>query len=747
MANENVYSPTISGQIDRIQDSKEAMREAINSYFPEENKINEDETIDSYAAKILEIPTNFNAELVGNPDADSDTYIKAIEQINGVINAQTGGLVSSESSGLMSTEDKAKLDGIEPGAKVNVQSDWNEVDDSSDAYIKNKTHGEALTDIITTGSYTHTNNITHIKHNGSTFELELGVRTQINSGPPAYVTLTSPNTILIEELSSGWVTANRPVTIIDIQKIDVKYLPDDVLNVNVPTPPQSDWGEMNSVLPSYINGRTHWIEYCANEISSPGTYNLDNYGAIYPVIIHFNTHTYEVHEGENRLSWGPPLLVNLSGNILTIDESSYVNEEYKIKVAAYVQKLSPVFIPDTIYSAGTGLSLNETTFHIKPASATELGGIKIGYEGPNQNYPIQLDNDQKAYVNVPIANLVVGSTTYNGTEEVTITKEDLGLTNALIYRGTSSTEITDQGDQTPTITSDYVGWTNGDVVFYNKNEFVWNGNVWEKLGDAVTYKVVQTPVNDPDLAPDQPTLTFVSNIAQDANGVISPTKKSVQAASADQAGIVSTGNQTFSGKKTFNGIIEAANTNGVSWGTNKIKESNGSLYFYDADYNYLMIDNSSIIPRSSNNSVGYIDGISLGATNYRFSQGYFLGEVYSGAGFYETSDARMKNFSTTITCDLDKLSQLPKKYFTWKSDTTNKLHIGTSAQAVQEIYPELVNEDKNGTLSVAYDKLSVVALAAIDKLYEEVKTLQNKNSELEDRISKLEKLLLDGKEL
>jgi hypothetical protein len=33
----NVYSPTISGQIDRIQDSKEAMREAINSYFPEEN--------------------------------------------------------------------------------------------------------------------------------------------------------------------------------------------------------------------------------------------------------------------------------------------------------------------------------------------------------------------------------------------------------------------------------------------------------------------------------------------------------------------------------------------------------------------------------------------------------------------------------------------------------------------------------------------------------------------------------------
>jgi hypothetical protein len=36
MANDNEYSPTISGQIIRIQDSKEEMRDAINSYFPED---------------------------------------------------------------------------------------------------------------------------------------------------------------------------------------------------------------------------------------------------------------------------------------------------------------------------------------------------------------------------------------------------------------------------------------------------------------------------------------------------------------------------------------------------------------------------------------------------------------------------------------------------------------------------------------------------------------------------------------
>lgn len=40
--------------------------------------------------------------------------------------------------GLISDAEKAKLEGIEMGAKVNVQADWNDVDTKSDAYIKNK---------------------------------------------------------------------------------------------------------------------------------------------------------------------------------------------------------------------------------------------------------------------------------------------------------------------------------------------------------------------------------------------------------------------------------------------------------------------------------------------------------------------------------------------------------------------------------------------------------------------------------
>ena len=49
-----------------------------------------------------------------------------------------GYTASSENNGMMSSTDKDKLDGIAEGAEVNVQADWNESNDSNDAYIKNK---------------------------------------------------------------------------------------------------------------------------------------------------------------------------------------------------------------------------------------------------------------------------------------------------------------------------------------------------------------------------------------------------------------------------------------------------------------------------------------------------------------------------------------------------------------------------------------------------------------------------------
>ena len=110
-------------------------------------------------------------------------------------------------------------------------------------------------------------------------------------------------------------------------------------------------------------------------------------------------------------------------------------------------------------------------------------------------------------------------------------------------------------------------------------------------------------------------------------------------------------------------------------------------------------------------------------------------------GFYESSDERLKDFKGSIDVDFDKLKQIPKEYFVWKSDENKQLNIGTSAQKLKEIYPELVIENEDGSLTVSYNKLSIVALKADDILNNKCDELEKKNKELEERLNKLEILI------
>ena len=116
----------------------------------------------------------------------------------------------------------------------------------------------------------------------------------------------------------------------------------------------------------------------------------------------------------------------------------------------------------------------------------------------------------------------------------------------------------------------------------------------------------------------------------------------------------------------------------------------------------------------------------IGSDSSRFVNGYFSGSVYAGSGFYQSSDENLKNFKSDIEIDFNKLQAIPKKYFTWKFDKDEKLQLGTSAQEIQKIYPEVVWENEAGSLMVDYAKLSVIALAAIDNLNKRIEELENK---------------------
>lgn len=107
------------------------------------------------------------------------------------------------------------------------------------------------------------------------------------------------------------------------------------------------------------------------------------------------------------------------------------------------------------------------------------------------------------------------------------------------------------------------------------------------------------------------------------------------------------------------------------------------------------------------------------------------GQLTTSDGTYTSSDERLKNFYDEIEVDLDSMSQINKKYFSYKD--SDKVQIGVSAQEVQKLYPELVGES-GGYLTVAYDKLSVIALKAIDVLHQD-------NLKLKAEIEELKKLI------
>lgn len=66
-------------------------------------------------------------------------------------------LASASKDGLMSAADFSKLLGIEAGAEVNVQSDWNQTDANADDYIKNKP--EIDTELSTTSTHAVQNKV------------------------------------------------------------------------------------------------------------------------------------------------------------------------------------------------------------------------------------------------------------------------------------------------------------------------------------------------------------------------------------------------------------------------------------------------------------------------------------------------------------------------------------------------------------------------------------------------------------
>jgi hypothetical protein len=105
--------------------------------------------------------------------------------------------------------------------------------------------------------------------------------------------------------------------------------------------------------------------------------------------------------------------------------------------------------------------------------------------------------------------------------------------------------------------------------------------------------------------------------------------------------------------------------------------------------------------------------------------GWTLGHVDGASGQWVTiSDQRFKEDIVDLPGVMERLKNINVYSYSFKHDTTHTRQIGIIAQEVAAEFPEIVSID-NGVHTVAYSKLSVIILKALQEQQKEIAALQN----------------------
>jgi hypothetical protein len=148
------------------------------------------------------------------------------------------------------------------------------------------------------------------------------------------------------------------------------------------------------------------------------------------------------------------------------------------------------------------------------------------------------------------------------------------------------------------------------------------------------------------------------------------------------------------------------------------------------------------------NSIVYTDGAFSGMKNDT-EVGLFIGGNWrfwvNNAGnatltgiLTQSSDRRLKKDFSLLNNSLSDIYQLNGYHYKWiEASRSQDLQTGLIAQEVQKIFPELVQTDEKGFLSVNY-------IGLIPHLIEAAKELKNENVSLKSRLDKIEAMLTNS---
>lgn len=162
------------------------------------------------------------------------------------------------------SDEKSKLSGIAAGAEVNVQSDWNQASSSADDYIKNKPEN-----LVQDAAYVHTdNNYTATEKNklsGIAAGAEVNVQSdwnQANSSADDYIKNKPEN--LVQDAS--YVHTDNNYTTTEKNKLEGIAAGAEV---NV----QSDWNQSSSSADDFIKNKPQNLVQDANYVHTDNNYS------------------------------------------------------------------------------------------------------------------------------------------------------------------------------------------------------------------------------------------------------------------------------------------------------------------------------------------------------------------------------------------------------------------------------------------------------------------------------------------
>lgn len=104
------------------------------------------------------------------------------------------------------------------------------------------------------------------------------------------------------------------------------------------------------------------------------------------------------------------------------------------------------------------------------------------------------------------------------------------------------------------------------------------------------------------------------------------------------------------------------------------------------------------------------------------------------SSFVQGSDRNLKNVGTDITLTAEQVADAPAVNFTWKSDENGTNHVGSIAQYWQVVMPEVVSQDKSGTLGLDYATTALMSAITVAK---EVVALKEEIAQLKAQINEL----------